>query len=158
MDKVARLLAVAGLIAASVPVTASMPSGRSFGPWRVSGISSLSGVGPSSSDQEGDDGPFVVLFQDNDGAGLKAEWGHNQLHLTIYVDDCVNEQEFFQTYKLDHSAIHRSSKKQLVSRITADFSNWVSQARFACERDEKVKLLTMRSLPAAAAYFVDIIY
>jgi hypothetical protein len=145
-----RIAIAAGLVATSISLNASMPHSQDFGPWSVVSISSVSGDGSGE-----DDGPFFWLSQSKDDANLKAEWRSTELRVSITVDNCSAEDDFFQTYQIPSAVVHNTPKPQLIDRIKADFSTWIAQAKFVCENDKKIEALDFRSLNNAASYFID---
>ena len=150
MSVFARMAVAVGLVALSVPVNASIPHSQRFGPWSVTSLSSVSGDGSGE-----DDGPLFWLYQDRDGAELKAEWKSTELRISIAVDNCSAEDDFFQTYDIPSDVVYNTPKRQLIDRMKTDFSTWIAQAKFVCENDRQIEALDLRRFNAAASYYID---
>jgi hypothetical protein len=127
-----------------------MPHSQNFGAWSVVSISSVSGDGSGE-----DDGPFFWLSQSKDGASLEAEWRSTELRISIAIDNCSAEDDFFQTYQIPSAVVYNTPKRQLINRLKADFSMWIAQAKFVCENDKKIEALDLQNLNNAASYFID---
>ncbi|MBW8911757.1 MAG: hypothetical protein JF564_07720 [Sphingomonas sp.] len=147
MSVIARIaLIAAALTIIASPTDASQPTGRSFGAWKVSSTSSLSGV-------DGDD-PLAILMQDRGGSQLSANWNGKRLQISILIKNCVADDDFDESYEIGNDRLKRASKSRLVNRLRDDFSTWLAQAKIVCGDGMLIDAFGFRHFNAAAADFV----
>ncbi|SDA25214.1 hypothetical protein [Sphingomonas sp. NFR15] len=137
-----------GLALASVSASASQPTGKTFGPWHVVSISSLSGT-------EGNDAS-VVLTQGEEPNTLQARWTDGgPVVVSINIEKCSGENDFEAVYSVEVARWLRLSQREVQKRLRSDMTTWLDQARLACRSPAVVTAFKMTDLDRAAMDFTE---
>jgi hypothetical protein len=125
---------------------ASIPQGAMHGPWHVTSINSISGV-------DGNDAA-VMLTQEVDGGELTVRWDAGRpVRISIDVDKCDADEDFYQTYSIPLGAWQALSSQARARHLKRTFVNWIQQTRLACSKPKSADRFDLTLLSTASDDF-----
>lgn len=123
-----RKILFAILLLTAAPVLASQPTGKTYGPWHVVSISSLSGT-------EGNDASVVLTLGEHPNI-FEVSWTQGgPVVVSINIDKCYGEEDFEASYSVAVASWLTLSRSEMQKRVRADITTWLDQAKAGLRAD-----------------------
>jgi hypothetical protein len=127
---------------------ASTPTGGQYGPWHVTSISSLSGVG-------GDDA-MALIVQENEAGRIEMVWlQDSDVVISFRVEACGADGDFLRTYNMSPARWAHRAAPALARRLESEFVAWRAEARRTCRDAARLDAFRFDALAAALADFTE---